>query len=273
LRQIFSFQITPMDTAALRPQVSRALEKRTELLSRRKCPRMWELTDKLNSVEKVPQAVGENRRERRGFLGLLNWVLGVFLLMPGLMEPQKLIIPLVVGAAGFGTGVVILWKNKRTLLGILSLIMGVVLCGGALASLEELGGLLLLGAAGAVTGIAALLTRKEEKTDPFDRAAGKLLQGKDDPEGLEEARIAFSDDGMTMGREGEKEKRVFPYSSFEMVLETEDLILPVFNGSVSVLQKKDLLTGTVPELRQFLGGRTQYIRVEEQPEEPRKKAK
>ena len=56
---IFSFQITALDSTALYPQVSRALEKRAELLSRQKYPRMWKLTDKLNSVEKVPQAVRE----------------------------------------------------------------------------------------------------------------------------------------------------------------------------------------------------------------------
>lgn len=36
--QTFSFVITPMDTKALCPQVSQALEKRTELLGRQKIP-------------------------------------------------------------------------------------------------------------------------------------------------------------------------------------------------------------------------------------------
>ena len=79
---------------------------------------MWALTDKLNSVEKVPQAVRENRRRRRSFLGLWNWLLGAALLPPGLLEPRTLLLPLLVGAACWGRGVCVLWRNRRRLLGV-----------------------------------------------------------------------------------------------------------------------------------------------------------
>lgn len=263
---IFSFQITALDSTALYPQVSRALEKRTELLSRQKCPRMWKLTDKLNSVEKVPQAVREKRRNRRAFLGLLNWVFGVFLLMPGLMDPQELLIPLLVGAVGYGAGVVTLWRTRRTLLGILSLGMGVVLCVGALGDPAKLGRLLILAITGIVIGIGALLTRKQKKRNPFDRAAQQLLE-KNIPEGMEQMRVSFSSAGITVGPEHDEEgHHTVPFSNFDFVLETEDLLLPVYNDTVTILQKKDLLTGTIPELREFLGKQTRYVRVQGQSE-------
>lgn len=261
LEQTFLFQITPLDITRLRPQVSRALEKRAELISRQKCPRMWELTDKLNSVERVPQAVRENRRKRRGFLGLLNWMLGVVLLMPGLMEPAELIFPLLVGALGFGTGTVSLWRNKRTLLGILSLVLSVLLCMGVWGNFERLGGWLPLGIAALVIGIAALLTRKREKKNPFDRAAEQLLQGKAAEYGQGKMQVCVSSRGMTAGmEEGEKCKPLC--ASFDFVLETEDLLLPIFDDSVVILQKKDLLTGTIFELRELLSEQTQYIRLD-----------
>ena len=273
MEQAFSFQFTSLDPDRLCPQVSRALEKRAELISRQKCPKMWALTDRLNSVEKVPQAVRENRKKRRGFLGIWNWMLGVFLLIPGLLDPQTLWIPLLVGAAGFGVGVVTLWRNRRTLLGILSLIKGVVLCMGALGNPAELGRLLALGAAGVIIGLAALLTRKQEKENPFDRAARKLVEEKSGLKGLEQVRCSFSSEGMTVCREGTGEAaHTTPYSSFVFVLETEDLLLPIYHDCVIILQKKDLLAGTILQLREFLSQQTQYVFVPEQQEAPLKEA-
>ena len=51
----FTFLISPADAGTLEGQVSRALEKRVELASRERMPKLWELTDKLNSVEKAPR--------------------------------------------------------------------------------------------------------------------------------------------------------------------------------------------------------------------------
>ena len=69
MEQTFSFQITAPDPVRLCPQVSRALEQRTELVSRQKYPKMWNLTDKLNSVEKCPQAVRETGESGVRFWG------------------------------------------------------------------------------------------------------------------------------------------------------------------------------------------------------------
>ena len=260
MEEIFSFQLTALDPGRLCAQVSLALEKRTETVSRQKNPKMWELVDKLNGAEKVSQAVREKRKKRRTFLGLVNWLLGVFLLLPGLMDPKTLLLPLIVGAVGFGAGTVILWRNWRGVLGILNLLMGGLLCWGGLMNVQQLGRLLVLGAAGVVIGFAALLTRKRKKITSFDRAARKLLDERADRTGMEKVRVTFSNQGMTVAQEGE-EGSVVGWDSFEIVLETEDLLLPVFQEAVIILQKSDLLAGTISGLRALLEQKVPYVQT------------
>ena len=253
------FAISPLDAQRLHPQVSRALEKRTELVSRQKCPKLWALTDKLNGVAKSPQSVRENRKKRRVFLGLLDWLLGSFLLMTGLVEPRTLLL-LLVGAAAFGAGVVILWRNRRTALGVLSLIEGVFFSMAGLGNRAKLGGLLVLGIVILAVGIAALGTRKREKTNPFDRAAWQLLREREGMKDAEQMQVSFSDDGMCIGKAHHTEgERTVPYGGLTLVLETEDLLLPVFADSMLILQKKDLRTGSLPQLREFLRAQTPYV--------------
>lgn len=263
MEQIFSFRITPPDSERLCPQVSRALEKRTERLSRQECPQMWTLIDKLNQVEKAPAAVRENRRRRRAFLGFWEWAMGLFLLIPGCMDPKALLVPLLFGVFCFGVGAAALWRTKRTLLGILSLLQGAVLCLGVLLGRPPKGmGLLIPAAAGILIGAAALLTRNRAKESPFDRAARQLLRETASPGGADQILVSFTGEGLAIGREdGTGTPRLFPYASFECVLETEDLLLPVFQDSVMVLQKKDLSGGTLPALLEFLGGQAPCITV------------
>lgn len=259
MEQTVLFQITSLDVQRMQAQVSCALEKHTELVSRQKFPKLWAVTDRLNAVEKVSPAVRESRRKRRTFFGFLNWILGEFLLIPALVGPVPLAVP-VAGAAGLGCGVFALWRCRRTLLGMLSLPAGAVLCMGALGNPEELGGLLALGVANVGIGAAALVTRRWKRKNPYDRAARQLLLGKDTLQGMERIRVSFSLEGMAICQMGdEKGGHRIPYSSFELVLETEDLILPVYGSSISILQKKDLLEGTADGLRELLDGRVPYV--------------
>ena len=51
--------------------------------------------------------------------------------------------------------------------------------------------------------------------------------------------MAFSEEGMSIGLENEgPADRLFPYSCFEFVLETEDLLLPICDDSIMVLQRR-----------------------------------
>lgn len=105
----FIFHLTPYDTQKLLPQVSKALEKRTELLSRQRYPGLWKQTDRLNA-----RAKGKSRgRLRTRVMSVLCLVLGIILFVPGMMEPQALFAPLVVGAFAVAAGVGGLWRSFR----------------------------------------------------------------------------------------------------------------------------------------------------------------
>ena len=254
--QIFPFSPTPLDAAALRPQVRRALERRTELLSRQKYPGMWALTDRLRGGRRLPKALLARRRRRRALLGFLSWALGLFLLIPGSMDPHALAIPLGAGAVCFGGGTAVLWRNRRTALGILGLAWGLVLSIGALGSPEKLGCLLPLGLAALTIGAAALLRREGARRTAFDRAAERLLQTGQAVPGEAATQALLTPAGLVLCRRGEEpaEGSALPLA---LALETEDLLLLFSEDRVVVLQKKDLRAGDLPALREALRAQTQ----------------
>ncbi len=105
----FIFQISPYDTEKLLPQVSRALEKRTELLSRERYPGIWKQTDTLNAMSQ-----GRTRSTlRTKLLSILCLAAGIFLFVPGLAKPQELLVPLLVGAVAIGAGIGGLWRSRK----------------------------------------------------------------------------------------------------------------------------------------------------------------
>jgi len=105
----FVFQIGPYDTETLLPQVSKALEKRTELVSRAQYPGMWKQTDRLNAM-----AQGKTRsRLRTRLLSIVCLAVGIFLFVPGLVKPQELLVPLLVGAVAIGAGIGGLWRSRK----------------------------------------------------------------------------------------------------------------------------------------------------------------
>lgn len=252
----FSFRLSPLDAERLRPQVRRALEKRTELLSRQQCPRIWALTDRLNRVEQVSSGSLQRRRKLRLILGLVDGALGLFLLLPGLMAPGALLLPLLVGAVCFGFSLGILWRIARHLLGILSAALSLLLLLCALGNWAECGRFLLPAILCGAVGAAALTPWK--RRNAFDRAAQKLLEAAVPAQ----TTVSFSPAGMVISQEeGDQEPQAIPYADFELVLETKDLLLPVYQNAVTILQKKDLQTGSIPELLEFLSEQAQCAAV------------
>ena len=185
------------------------------------------------------------------------------------MDPKELMVPLMIGTFCYAMGAVSLWRNKRTLLGILSLIQGGFLGLCVLRGRIPGGmGLMVPAAAGIIIGIAALLRRKREKENPYDRAARQLLQGRAALSGVEAVRVSFTEEGLAVEQvdRPEEERQMVPYTDFECVLETEDILLPIYRDSVMVLQKKDLCMGDLSGLEGFLSGKTQYVQVMAQTE-------
>lgn len=95
--------------AGLEEELAAALEKRMEIFSRASLPGMWKKTDALNRYA----ARGNGRK---GVLRkILPWVLilaGLFLAIPGLMEPKELRTPLIAGAFFMLLGVSSLLRRR-----------------------------------------------------------------------------------------------------------------------------------------------------------------
>lgn len=105
----YLFQISSYDISRLLPQVSKALEKRTEHLSRERYPGMWRSIDRLPS----PSRGTSRGRLRTRLFSILCLAARVILVVPGLMEPKELLVPLVVGAAAVVLGVSGLWRTRK----------------------------------------------------------------------------------------------------------------------------------------------------------------
>ncbi len=257
MKQNFLFRVSAMDMKTLIPQVSYGLEKQVELESRKSHPEMWQIAERYNNADKSPASVRQQRKKRRSILARIEWALGVALLIPGLIAPQQMMMPLLIGAACFASGVVLMWQNQRILLGILSVLQGIVLCVAMLLDRGGLGKLLILGIAGLVIGAVALIFGRP--LTKFERAAIRILSmWQQLPEGVY-VQAVFSPEGMTFSQEGQGEATEVPYDRFEYVMETTDLFLVIFAGNVSVLQKKDLAEGAVDEFRAFMQKKTEFV--------------
>lgn len=109
----FIFSMKPYDAEMLTEQTAWMLEKRVELASRKHLPGIWKVTDKLNAVPRAPEAELKRRREHRRRFGGLFLVMGIFLFVPGMMRPQELPGPLVMGFLAIVLGLWYLRKEDR----------------------------------------------------------------------------------------------------------------------------------------------------------------
>ena len=100
----FEFVLSKYNYESFIPQVSKALEKRTELISRKRYPKMWKYIDSLSSRDKAKEEKLKKRRKRYKVYGIFLILIGLFLLIPSLMKPEELLMPLFTGAFATGLG-------------------------------------------------------------------------------------------------------------------------------------------------------------------------
>lgn len=240
----YTFHLAPAD-AALLPQLSRALEQRTQLRSREAYPRLWKLTDRLNGCA-APSASG-GRSPGRTVLSVICFLLGLFLTIPFIFEPDVGLIPGLVGMFAAATGAVFLWRCSKKLLALLSLSIGLVLTAGAVLDTRQLGCFLPLGSAMILLGAAALIVRKRPATDRFEKAARQLIDSRNALPRDQVNAMVFGADGILDG------DRLFgPYADLDGVYETEDLFLLELAGKFLMLQKSELTDGSPEEFGAFL---------------------
>ncbi|MGN8969916.1 hypothetical protein [Intestinimonas sp. HCP28S3_D6] len=260
MEQNFVFQVTAPDVDALLPEVSSALEQWMELFSRRKYPKLWALTDRINRWNKAPTA--RTKRRRQGQVqGLVNWIVAMVMLPAAFLTPDSPLLT-IIGGVCLGIGVVDLWRYLPKTLGVLSLLAGVFFLMAVLGDPDEMAILIYLAAQYLIVALASLLVRKRQ--DPYDRAARKLLRKRNTVKGLELVRVIFSEEKFSLGwKDASKiksaEEVAYPYRDFKQVIETDSVLLIVCCKKVLFLQKNDLLEGTLPELRSFLRERVLYV--------------
>ena len=102
----FVFTRAPLDEALL-PQIAHALKTRIDSLSRLKYPAMWEQADRVAAKDTPEKKASREKAAaiRHRLWGIVFLALGIFLVVPGIMEPGKLTLPLIVGAIAVLMGV------------------------------------------------------------------------------------------------------------------------------------------------------------------------
>lgn len=249
------FRIRPIRGESLLPQVQQALEKRTELHSRETLPGIWKLTDKLNAAETLPPEQLAARRKRRCILAVPAYLLAIFILVPALMEPKELLSLLIPGLALLLFALSVLWRNKRKLLALLCLLPAVILCWGGALSLE-LRNLLFLDIPLCLLGLAALLPRGR-KGSRYQQAAKNLLEQQSRIPEDAEISVNFGPEMLRISQAEEKEECL--YTALDCAIETADLILLAFGQQAILLQKQELLQGSLEDVRNLLREKSRHF--------------
>ena len=109
----FVFVLTKYNDAVFKPQVSRALELRTELLSRDKQQKLWKFVDKMNSMKKAPEEVLKKRYVRYRIYGIILIFLGFFLLIPSVVRIKEIVIPLIWSIFAIALGLFYFRNGKK----------------------------------------------------------------------------------------------------------------------------------------------------------------
>ncbi len=250
----FRFELTPPDPALL-PQISRALQAYTDRASRARYPRLWALTDRLNG------SGGRSREPLRFWRicgGLVNWLVGLFLLVPGVLALGQLFALFLIGAAAFVLGNVALWRAARRLLGILSLAAGALCLLGAAASPGQLGRLAFLGALCLALGLGAILGRAKQSR--FDRSAQKLLDSLDWTG--EKPCVQITEQGLTLPplEEGEPPRQV-PFGEIVCLVGGPELYLVIWADQVLLLPKRNLSQGNAAQLEKLLSRQPCWVEI------------
>lgn len=92
----YIFDLSKYDEDKFIFQVTNTLEKMTELNSREKYKNIWKTTDKLSAKEKVSEQVMIKRKKRSKLYAVVLILLGLFLLIPSLIDPKEMKISLII---------------------------------------------------------------------------------------------------------------------------------------------------------------------------------
>ena len=212
----FVFQLSSYDSSDLEAETVRALDRLLEARSRSVMPGVWAVTDRLNQ-NRLYAAEWPNQQKaakRYRFYSALLLGIGIFMLVPGLMEPRKLLVVLLGGILAILSSITYFRRAK------------------ALAS-----------------GTRLQTPRKPSQASR--RAAGQLLDQLRQLD-LEKTPVSVRFDGNGVTVAGtEQEEQLVPYVGITDIFEEEyTWMLSYGENQVLLLQKKDLAVGNTED---FMG--------------------
>ena len=207
----YIFQTSAYDVEQLVPEVSVALEKRVELASRRRVPGMWKATDSL-SQKGGAQQMTRGRLVYRRVVGIALIVLGLLMLIPGLKEPEELLLPLIAGICGIAIGIHSLWSTRKK-------------------PEKE-------------TKEASAQMPEKKLSKRFEGTARTFLSNLAK---VGQTEVRFSEDGMQLG-----EAALIAYGEMEYFIETPQGYLVAWGTQATFLQKKDLQGDAGDEFHAFV---------------------
>ena len=143
-------------------------------------------------------------------------------------------------------------RRRSRVYGVLLLILGVLLLVPGVMNPAEMALQLAAGCVGVVAGALCLRPRSTRSSNlqrRFERSARELIGKAGDAAGTE---VRFTDTGMELG------ETVVEYAALDSVIATEDIYMFVWDGKVTVLQKRDLDGGDA-DFDEFLRGKTEVI--------------
>ena len=226
-----------------------------EAMSRHRIPGLWKLADRIQSHKKADPAVLEKRRRRRPFLGALNLLLALFALGPAVLEPEALWSLLILGSLCLGTGIGALRKQHRILLGIPLLLVGFFY--GLAGAGGEYRRLLILGIFLSFLGFASLLPHSMRKQKHLEQLARSLYEGRaaavPSP-----VRIRLTDSRIETDTDRMDPASV-SYDSLWFILESQDLLLLCLSSKGLLLDKQELVEGSIGDLKADLAHRCIWL--------------
>lgn len=216
----FVFKLSSYDSPDIEEETARLLDRRLEAYGRNVMPGLWAMTDRINQNRRYAAEWPNQQRtaKRYRFYGALMLGLGIFMLVPGLMEPRKLLVVLLGGILAIISGIAYFRRAK---------------------SLSN------------ATGLSGQPHSRQAQTSR--KAAGELLERLRSLD-LEKtpAAVQFDQDGIAV-TEAEQRKVLVSYDGITDIYEEEHIWLLTYGKDrVLLLQKKDLSVGDAEDFLDYV---------------------
>ena len=197
----YVFHVSGYDNS-LADEVEKTLRAETERKSRQSLPKMWSVTDKMNTLRE--ESGGKAKPKTSGFLLTLFFIgVGLFVFIPGTKQANRV--------------------NAMTIIGAICLLIGVI----------------------------RLLPKSAKLQDQkFKNGAQALLQNLNRTDFSEQPKVTVNNAGVCIS--AASGERTIAFDQIDAAYETASLWAFISNGTVTMVQKKDLPDEEHSEFTKYL---------------------